>query len=190
MKIIKIIVLISATLWLCTGYADNSSSVNQTKASPNSCMMLKSVAPGRTLNVYFVQSASAGNVKVLDKQKGIYKLTLKKFNPIVVYFSDRPQRVVHSITIGKFLTLWKEGADSLKNNPPNASLSAVTVNLTKGVKTLDLFLALTNPQYNKKDGTLTYTAFNLDQSMKIPDSQNFHYITLFIDSGTFCTSCI
>ena len=186
MKFNKILLFLLTTLWVSAGYcANHHVSAN---LSP-SCIKNKTTCSQKMLNVYFVQNALSGNIKVLNKKRGIYKLTLKQFSPIVVYFCDRPQRNVHAITINKLLRTWKEGNNSLKNNPPNASLSAVTLNVAQGIKTLDLFLALKNPQYNAKKQILTYTAYNLDHSTQIPDTKHFQNVTLFIDSLSFCASC-
>ena len=189
MKINKILSFFVMMLWVSVGYSADQLTLQSSASLSSHCTMNQAKSPQKMLNVYFVQNALSGSIKVLNKQRGIYRLTLKQFNPIVVYFSNRPQRIVHAITINKFLSVWKKGHDSLKNNPPNASLSAVTLNIASGIKTMDLFVALKNPQYDAKNKTLTYTAYSLNKLIKIPDSKNFHYVTLFIDSVSFCASC-
>ena len=43
--------------------------------------------------------------------------------PLVVYFSDRPYRVAGHMSLEKFAEMWSEGPNSLKADPPNATLS-------------------------------------------------------------------
>jgi hypothetical protein len=63
----------------------------------------------------YVLSAKSG---VLDGKT----LTLKDV-PLVIYFSDRPDRVAGHMSLKKFVKMWGEGPDSFKIDPPNASLS-------------------------------------------------------------------
>ncbi len=64
----------------------------------------------------FVQSITSGS---FDGQV----LTLKEENPLVLYFSDRPNRFTGHMTKRRFLKLWNDGMDSFKKEPPNAVLS-------------------------------------------------------------------
>ena len=50
-------------------------------------------------------------------------LTLTGVTPSTLYFSDRPQRVVGHMATSDFVELWDEGANSFKDDPPNAVLA-------------------------------------------------------------------
>jgi hypothetical protein len=50
-------------------------------------------------------------------------LTLTRVTPSTLYFSDRPQRVVGHMATSDFVELWGEGANSFKDDPPNAVLA-------------------------------------------------------------------
>ena len=63
----------------------------------------------------FVLSAKSGTLK-----DG--KLTLKDV-PLVIYFSDRPNRIAGHMSVEQFVKMWGEGKDSFKVDPPNAALS-------------------------------------------------------------------
>ena len=52
------------------------------------------------------------------------RLTLNEV-PLVVYFSDRPKRIVGHISVAKFIGLWDEGPDSFVADPPNGVLSVL-----------------------------------------------------------------
>ena len=43
--------------------------------------------------------------------------------PNVIYFSDRPARKAGHTSVTKFIDNWHKGAESVKDNPPNAVLS-------------------------------------------------------------------
>jgi hypothetical protein len=50
-------------------------------------------------------------------------LTLEGISPVVIFFSDRPNRVAGHILLPSFIDLWDEGDDSFAQDPPNASIS-------------------------------------------------------------------
>ncbi len=62
---------------------------------------------------------------VLSAKSGTYegdRLTLKGV-PLIVYFSDRPDRIAGHVGLEKFVEAWGKGPDSFKVDPPNAALS-------------------------------------------------------------------
>ncbi len=62
---------------------------------------------------------------VLSAKSGTFEgdtLTLKDV-PLVIYFSDRPDRIAGHMSLKKFVKLWGKGANSFKADPPNATLS-------------------------------------------------------------------
>ncbi len=73
-------------------------------------------SPQNYPRLLFVQSITSGS---FDGQV----LTLKEENPLVLYFSDRPNRFTGHMTKKSFFKLWNDGVESFKNEPPNAVLS-------------------------------------------------------------------
>ncbi len=59
-------------------------------------------------------------------------LTLKDV-PLVIYFSDRPNRIAGHVSLNQFVEIWNKGADSFKEDPPNATLSIYDGNGNKDV---------------------------------------------------------
>lgn len=62
---------------------------------------------------------------VVSAKSGAFEdgtLTLKDV-PLVIYFSDRPDRIAGHTSLKKFVEDWHKGADSIKADPPNATLS-------------------------------------------------------------------
>ena len=43
--------------------------------------------------------------------------------PLVVYFSDRPNRIAGHMSLESFVESWGKGPNSFKSDPPNATLS-------------------------------------------------------------------
>ena len=112
----------------------------------------------------FVQHAQSVTLK-----DGI--LTLEGIGDDVLYFSDRPHRVVGRETVEWFVQAWDEGEESFAASPPNAVLT-----VKKEQELVDLTLVLTQPVLN--DRTLVYTVHVLDG----PESGSGELAALFIDT--------
>ena len=70
-------------------------------------------------------------------------LTLDGISLTTLFFSDRPERVAAYGLTSQFVTYWGKGGgtDSFEKDPPNATLSIVTKELTD-----DVVLTLKNPR--------------------------------------------
>ena len=101
-------------------------------------------------------------------QEGV--LTLEGIGDTVLYFSDRPHRVVGRETLEEFLADWAEGEGSFAEVPPNAVLTAKQVDELR-----DLVVVLKDPVLT--DGTLVYQVEVLDG----PDAGSADFAALFID---------
>jgi hypothetical protein len=53
------------------------------------------------------------------------RVTLHGLSPAILYFSDRPQRVVDHLTTKQFIEEWDLGENSFAADPPNAVISFV-----------------------------------------------------------------
>ena len=98
-------------------------------------------------------------------------LTLKDV-PLVVYFSDRPHRLSGMLSLQIFEQGWRQGPDSFKADPPNATLSI----LGKDNNT-NVVVELTEPNVKVKEGTISFKARILQGEMP----KSFGHATLFID---------
>jgi hypothetical protein len=101
-------------------------------------------------------------------------LTLEGIAGDVLYFSDRPHRVVGRETLEEFLDAWDEGKESFEQTPPNAVL---TVKQEDELR--NLTVVLKNPVF--ADRNLAYQVEVLDG----PDSGNGGLAALFIDVRGF-----
>ena len=98
-------------------------------------------------------------------------LTLKDV-PLVVYFSDRPVRKAGHISLGEFVSIWEKGADSFKNDPPNAELALFEKKSDKHAVVI-----ISNPEV--KGDTISFKVKIIGEM--IP--KKFEHSTLFIDVG-------
>ncbi len=72
----------------------------------------------RAIDAMFVQVAPAA--EVVDG-----RLILKNVGESTLFFSDRPQRVVGHIHTSQLVSVWDDGENSFKADPPNAVLAFV-----------------------------------------------------------------
>lgn len=72
---------------------------------------------------------------ILSAQSGSYAENTLTLNdvPHVIYFSDRPNRIVGHISLKEFVDNWSKDNISLANNPPNAAFSTVEKNTDSSV---------------------------------------------------------
>ena len=114
----------------------------------------------------------------LSAQSGSFeeqRLTLNDV-PLVIYFSDRPERIVGHVPVAQFLKLWDEGPDSFVADPPNAVLSVLgNTGEKKGIE--DTVIELCRPE--RDDSSVTFDIRIL--SGHIPAS--FGAASLFIDEA-------
>ena len=96
--------------------------------------------------------------------------------PAVIYFSDRPYRIVGHMSLDEFVEMWGEGTDDLTADPPNAALS-----IFDDQDKRNAVMEISNPVLMNE--TITFTADILQGS--IPAS--FSVSTLLIDvvAGSF-----
>ena len=97
-------------------------------------------------------------------------LTLKGIGEEVLYFSDRPHRIVGHEGLEDFLATWDEGEGSFKDIPPNAVLT-----VRKEDELRDVVVVLKSPVL--ADGNLVYQVEVLDG----PESGSGDFAALFID---------
>ncbi|MDP9490253.1 MAG: hypothetical protein M3P28_08680 [Thermoproteota archaeon] len=91
-------------------------------------------------------------------------------------FSDRPDRIVTSISTDNYIGNWSSGLDSFATNAPNAVL---VVDEKEGQKTA--IIELFNPVYDENKKTLKYEISVENTPIDLVDE--FGRSTLVIDIG-------
>ena len=71
----------------------------------------------------FVLSSAKGYVKKINNTEYVLVMHLANMNQVTM-FSDRPNRVLKTISGKELQKLWTEGVNSFGSNPPNAVLSS------------------------------------------------------------------
>jgi hypothetical protein len=109
---------------------------------------------GERIDTMFIQTARAGTWEPKDGEEGVYILTLTGLPAQTVSFSDRPERVVGTVTTSHFLRALGFAAE----NPPNAALVTKAEDGGDDILVIELF----NPVYTEGEGveggTLVYEA--------------------------------
>ncbi len=134
----------------------------------------------------FVQSFDSGSFAPKPGEDGVFVLTLQGEHGRTIAFTDRPQRVIHSIPTQDFL----DGLGFTPANPPNAAL---VMEPSPG-ETDIVVLELLNPQFDQATQSLTYDVIILDtfttegglhfqETPRQPDpaGEDFGLAQLFID---------
>jgi hypothetical protein len=137
----------------------------------------------------FVQAASKAKIEINKKVPNTYKVTLEGVSPDVTYFSERPNRVASTMPIERFLKIWNQtGNNSFREDAPNADFNGIQAGFFSSAKPFNAVLELSQPTYDSKTKTLTYTAKALEGSAsQVPDSATLKNVVLFIDDA--CFSC-
>jgi len=99
-------------------------------------------------------------------------LTLGGVGQDVLYFSDRPDRIVGRESLEEFLDDWDEGDESFASIPPNA-----IVTIVRGGESLDLAVILADPTM-VGDDSMTYNV----EVLFGPDSGVGEDAAVFIDA--------
>lgn len=129
----------------------------------------------------FVQSAKSATIVPIKNQTNQYQLVLQNPDQYVSYFSDRPARVTGLVPTKTFLKNWNTGANSFKQNPPNAALETSRKRILLKNKNVTVTGELSNPHYINKSGDIAYD-FKLLQPQQIQfQKAKLGYTTLFID---------
>ena len=98
-------------------------------------------------------------------------LTLEGVRDDLLFFSDRPDRIVGRESLEDFIEAWDEGEESFATIPPNAVLT-----ILRDRDALDLVVVLKEPTLTER--TLVYRVEVLDG----PESGSGYDAALFIDA--------
>jgi len=90
--------------------------------------------------------------------------------PLVVYFSDRPNRIAGHTSLTSFVEAWGKGTNSFKVDPPNATLSIMNESGNQ-----DVIVEISNPQL--QGDSLTFNVRVLEGEIL----ESFGPSSLFID---------
>ena len=129
------------------------------------------------VDLLFLQQADSGSVKSIWHKQGCYKLTLSNLHENMLYFTDQPRRNAGNITNREFMEIWQHNTIV-----PNVALQAFTVS-SDNIREINLVATLTNPKYNEKNQSITYTACIIQKEQKKLNIKQaeLRSVNLFID---------
>jgi len=134
------------------------------------------------VELLYTQMANSASVKLNQNQQSA-TLTLNNVNNKTTWFSDRPVRESGVVGTKHFVSQWQTGGSkSFQTDPPNANIVALrssNAHLQANPKSLGSF-ELSNPTYNAKTKTLSYTIKSI--SGKLKNINHLNDVVLFIDS--------
>lgn len=132
------------------------------------------------VNMSFAQIITSGELKQVNANKNIYRLTISNPSPYILYYAKRPKRLSGMVPLSNFIKAWNVGANSLAKNPPNGILYPGMINQNAN-KSGDAFrLIVSNPKYNNEANKMTYLVKPLTKSGLLMNDMNLNYSVLFI----------
>ncbi|MGD1836339.1 MAG: hypothetical protein ACPKQO_11530 [Nitrososphaeraceae archaeon] len=129
---------------------------------------------------FAIQHAKSGSISEINET--VYSLELNDVSDKTILFSDRPDRVIKSVTTTDFIGNWTMGIDSYAVNSPNT----VIVVDEQGVQDT-VIVELSNPVYSLDKKTLKYNV-TPDNAKSIDLPNEFGRATLVIDPDTVAPS--
>jgi hypothetical protein len=121
-----------------------------------------------------IQHADSGLISQINDTA--YSLELNNISDKTILFSDRPDRIVSSVSTDNFIGNWSMGTDSFAVDPPNAVL---VVDDMEGQN--DIIIELLNPLYDVDKKTLNYE-INTESTLP-PNLRQFGSATIIIDAS-------
>ena len=146
-------------------------------------MATAQTADGNTTAVEFlsIQNAQSGSISQINETA--YTLELNNVANGTIQFSDRPNRIVETVSTADFIGNWTAGTDSFAADAPN---DALIVENTETGELETAVIELFNPVYDTAANTLTYTIM-ADNGTSIDLPSEFGQSILVVDSSTTYT---
>ncbi|MDX1373830.1 MAG: hypothetical protein R3321_15250 [Nitrososphaeraceae archaeon] len=123
---------------------------------------------------FAIQHAQSGSISEINETA--YSLELNDISDKIILFSDRPDRIVKSISTSDFIGNWSTGEDSFALDAPNAVL-VVDEKDKQDIVVVELF----SPIYDSDKKALKYDA-TPDNATSIYLEGEFGQTTIIIDT--------
>jgi hypothetical protein len=123
-----------------------------------------------------IQNAQSGSISQINTTA--YTLELSNVSNGTIMFSDRPERIVETVSTSDFVRNWTAGPNSFSADAPNAAL----VIKDKQASQLDTaIIELFDPKYDMTTNTLTYTVMT-ENGTTIHVPREFGATVMIIDT--------
>ncbi len=124
-----------------------------------------------------IQNAKSGSLSQINATA--YTLELNNVANKTIMFSDRPERIVETVSTSNFIGNWATGPNSFSEDEPNDA------SIVKDTQTGQLETAViesSNPVYDTTSNTLTYTIM-AENGTSIALPEEFGQSILVVDPG-------
>lgn len=130
-------------------------------------------------NNLFVMTAPQAQIMPLAQHKDTYQIKLSGLQPMVTYFSDRPQRFAGTTSIDEFLKIWQDNKLNTHRNRPNVSL----VSYSPGENSAKVYVfELKQPKFDAKTGSIAFNAKAIGESKPAANrTTELQQASLFVD---------
>ena len=129
---------------------------------------------------FAIQHSQSGSISEINATA--YTLELNGISDKTILFSDRPDRIVKSISTLDFIGNWSVGSDNFAVDVPNAVL---VIDEQEGQQQDVAIIELFNPVYDSDKKALKYEAAP-DNATSIELPSEFAQTALVIDMGGAC----
>ena len=162
MKFLTLVMLLSTPLVITTATSSDSvyAQENVTEHVPK---------------FFAIQHANSGSLSNINQTA--YSLELNDVSDKTILFSDRPDRIVTSVSTADFIGNWSTGEDSFAVDAPNAILVVDEIEGQQDVTIIELF----NPVYDVDKKSLKYN-ITPDNATSIQLPNKFGQTTIVIDN--------
>ena len=140
-------------------------------------MMNNQTADGNMTGVEFlsIQNAQSGSISQINETA--YTLDLNNVSDKTIQFSDRPNRIVETVSTSDFVGNWTTGTNSFSSDEPN---DALIVEDTQTGNLDTVVIESFNPVYDIATNGLTYTITAENATIDLP--REFGQTVLVIDN--------
>ena len=125
-----------------------------------------------------IQNAKSGSIHQINETA--YTLQLNNIPPITVLFSDRPDRIVITVSTSDFDGNWTAGRNSFSSDPPNDALLVENIDKSQ-LETI--VISSFNPLYDDYDNTLNYAIVAKNSTIPLALQRAIGNLILVIDDS-------
>ena len=134
----------------------------------------ENITDSETPKFFAIQHAESGSI--LEINETAYTLELNDVSDKTILFSDRPDRIVISVSTADFIGNWTTGEDSFVVDAPNSVLIVDEIEGKQDTAIIELF----NPVFDSNKKALKYDVIP-DNATSIDITVGFGQSTLLID---------
>ena len=153
----------------------NTTDTKSSNQIPSSIM--KENSTDTVLKFFAIQHSQSGSISEINTTT--YTLELNDISDNTILFSDRPDRIVTSVSTSEFIGNWSVGEDSFATNAPNAVL---VLDEIEGKHQSSILVELFNPIYDVDKKKLIYKVI-LNNVTHVDLWSELGQTTIVIDNG-------